>query len=33
MAFRLAMISLVAAITGLVLAEMLQRWARRRLDA
>ena len=33
LAFRLAMISLVAAITGLVLAEMLQRWARRRLDA
>jgi molybdate transport system permease protein len=33
LAFRLAIISLVAAITGLVLAEMLQRWARRRLDA
>jgi molybdate transport system permease protein len=32
-AFRLALISLVAAITGLVLAELLQRWARRRLEA
>lgn len=32
-AFRLALISLAAAITGLVLAEMLQRWARRRLEA
>lgn len=32
-AFRLALISLIAAIVGLVLAEMLQRWARRRLEA
>jgi molybdate transport system permease protein len=32
-AFRLALISLTAAIVGLVLAEMLQRWARRRLEA
>ena len=32
-ALRLALISLAAAITGLVLAEMLQRWARRRLEA
>jgi molybdate transport system permease protein len=32
-AFRLAFISLVAAIAGLVLAELLQRWARRRLEA
>ena len=32
-AFRLALISLTAAVTGLVLAEMLQRWARRRLEA
>lgn len=32
-AFRLALISLTAAIVGLVLAELLQRWARRRLEA
>lgn len=32
-AFRLAAISLVAAIVGLVVAELLQRWARRRLEA
>lgn len=32
-AFRLASISLVAAIVGLALAELLQRWARRRLEA
>ncbi|MFT3725232.1 MAG: molybdate ABC transporter permease subunit [Hyphomonadaceae bacterium] len=32
-AFRLAMISLTAAITGLLAAELLQRWARRRLEA
>lgn len=33
LAFRLALISLTAAIVGLVLAELLQRWARRRLEA
>ena len=32
-AFRLASISLIAAVVGLVLAETLQRWARRRLEA
>jgi len=32
-AFRLAAISLVAAVVGLILAEILQRWARRRLEA
>ena len=32
-AFRLALISLTAAITGLIVAELLQRWARRRLEA
>ena len=31
-AFRLAMLSLVAAIVGLLAAEGLQRWARRRLE-
>ncbi len=33
LALRLAAISATAAITGLVAAELLQRWARRRLDA
>lgn len=32
-ALRLAAITMVAAIVGLVLAELLQRWARRRLEA
>lgn len=32
-AFRLALISLAAAVSGLILAEFLQRWARRRLEA
>src|SRR5262249_44302618 len=33
LAWRLASMSLVAAVAGLVAAEMLQRWARRRLEA
>lgn len=33
MALRLAAISMTAAVTGLLLAELLQRWARRRLEA
>jgi molybdate transport system permease protein len=32
-AFRLALISLTAAVVGLLLSELLQRWARRRLEA
>jgi molybdate transport system permease protein len=32
-ALRLAAISMSAAVTGLVLAELLQHWARRRLEA
>jgi molybdate transport system permease protein len=32
-AMRLAAISMTAAVTGLVLAELLQQWARRRLEA
>ena len=32
LALRLAGISMTAAISGLVLAELIQRWARRRLE-